>query len=91
MTHCCDYGCDQSPHCPARIEECHVACSAPPRRRQGFAPGTIEGPYRRRRHWITSERAAQMGKAALILAFLASLSVTLGFAAGYFNLLGWSQ
>lgn len=34
MTNCFDYGCNQSPGCPARIKplaECHVACSPPKR------------------------------------------------------------
>lgn len=89
---CCDYGCDQSPHCPARIApltQCHVACPPPPRRGQAFAPGTIDGPYRRQRcRLLSAAQVEAIGRAVLFMAVLAALAATLGFTAGYFNVWG---
>lgn len=76
---CCDYGCDQSPNCPARIEplmSCHVACSPAPQRVQAFAPGTIDGPYRR---LLSAAQVEAIGRAVLFIAVLAALAATLGF------------
>ena len=56
-----------------------------------FAPGVIDGPYRSTTRWLTTERTALAGRAALILVALVSLSAILGFATGYFDLLGWLQ
>lgn len=78
MNRCCDYGCDQSPDCPARIEpvmECHVACTPAPRRPQPFAPGVIDGPYPNDRQTRVLQRWA------LLTAILALL----GFVAGYLS------
>lgn len=85
---CCDYGCDQSPHCPARIEplmQCHVACPPAPRRRQAFAPGTIDGPYRRQRRLLSAAQVEAIGRAVLFMAVLATLAATLGFSTGYIS------
>ena len=69
---CCDYGCDQSPNCPAR-------------RSQAFAPDTIDGPYRRQRRLLSAEQGEAIGRAALFMAVLAVLAATLGFVTGYIN------
>lgn len=73
MNNCCDYGCDQSPNCPAR-------------RGQAFAPGTIDGPYRReRRRLLSAGQVEAIGRAVLFMAVLAALAATLGFITGYIN------
>lgn len=73
MNNCCDYGCDQSPNCPAR-------------RSQAFAPDAIYGPYRRRRRRLLSAGQGEaIGRAALFMAVLAALVATLGFITGYIN------
>ena len=90
MNCCNDYGkCTGAHGCPARIEplmECHVACPPPPRSRQAFAPGTIDGPYRRqRRRLLSAAQVEAIGRAVLCMAVLAALAATLGFVAGYIN------
>lgn len=86
---CCDYGCDQSPNCPARIAPltpCQVACTPAPRRGQAFAPGTIDGPYRRqRRRLLSAAQVEAIGRAVLFMAVLAALAATLGFITGYIH------
>lgn len=76
MNNCCDYGCDQSPNCPAR-------------RSQTFAPGIIDGPYRRerrqRRRLLSAGQVEAIGRAVLCMAVLAALVATLGFVTGYIN------
>lgn len=46
-----------------------------------FAPGVIDGPYNRKR--LNSGLATFVGKALLVAALVASISLTIGFAAGY--------
>lgn len=72
MNCCNDYGkCTGAPGCPARAQ------------RYPFAPGVIEGP---RRRWLTPRRVQALARALRVLALLAALSATLGFAAGYFTM-----
>lgn len=54
---------------------------------QAFAPGTVDGPYRRRR-LLSAGQVEAIGRAVLFMAVLAALAATLGFTAGYINLGG---
>ena len=56
-----------------------------------FAPGAIEGPFTRAQHRHAFARASIFAKVVLALALLASLSMVLGFAAGYLHPMGWLQ
>lgn len=53
-----------------------------------FAPGVIDGPHRRRR-LLSASQVDAIGRAALFMATLAAVAGTLGFTAGYFNLVGF--
>jgi hypothetical protein len=85
MTNCCDYGCDQSPGCPARIKplaECHVACSPPPKRTGQLAPGVIEGPHHRHNRWLLALRSVLGPRPVRSLVILGALSAVVGFLVG---------
>lgn len=51
-----------------------------------FAPGVIDGPHRRR--LISASQVDAIGRAALFMATLAAVAGTLGFTAGYFDIVG---
>lgn len=68
--------CDELGLCQQRKPAC-VGCSW----QMELAPGVIDGPYSRKR--ADTGVAAFVVKALLVVALVASISLTIGFAAGY--------
>ena len=53
-----------------------------------FAPGVIDGPHRRRRRSLSASQVDAICRAGLFMATVAAVAGTLGFTAGYFNVVG---